>query len=328
MQPSSPFVYNKMIDKLSLEFDRQLDEMSIVYNFDYGPEFEIAVCELLRRILPSRYGICRGFAIDKDGKTAGDDIIIYDTFRSPTLRFLNREDDYARKNQIPVDAVYAYIEAKHTLDSNTFPKAIKQVRSFKRLCYTRLHEYNAAAKAFLKSGNGLDGAHIFDNDYSRINGWNPIVTTPVYSMILSRNYAGMNARKDGGDNDSKEFLNDSIVDYFDRNPAERFDIYNPDSIIVGNHSTAFCACYPPKQSDGTPDTVEITKFYTGVDPLSCYQVDDTGEKSFGLAISHLMMALDYIQLGSIPWDRVFNTAKIPEQEVRDGLVSILNNTLV
>ncbi|MDO4807007.1 MAG: hypothetical protein Q4A07_07155, partial [Coriobacteriales bacterium] len=119
--------YGNVVESISDEFDRQLDSISVEYGFDYGVEFEIAVCEALRRILPRKYGVCRGFVVDKRGNVAGDDIIVYDADSFPNLRFEGNREDLARKARIPVDAVYAYIEAKHSLTSETLAKAIKQV---------------------------------------------------------------------------------------------------------------------------------------------------------------------------------------------------------
>ena len=107
----------------------------------YGGEFEIAICQILREFLPNKYGICRGFVVSSDGEIAGDDIIIFDQERFPTLK-LKGVGQYARKEQIPIEAVYAYIEAKHSInllqkDNNSIFKAIKQVESVKRLCNKR-----------------------------------------------------------------------------------------------------------------------------------------------------------------------------------------------
>ena len=96
------------------QFESLFELIAARYNFDYGDEFEFALCDALRAILPERFGVCRGFIVASDGRSAGDDLIIFDRIRFPTLRLL-RQDSFARKEQIPVEAVYAYIEAKHTL---------------------------------------------------------------------------------------------------------------------------------------------------------------------------------------------------------------------
>ena len=69
----------------------------------------MSVCKFLRRFLPLKYGICRGFVVDRHGNT---DIITYDQELYPTLRFLDSDNQFAQKEQIPVEVVYAYIEAK------------------------------------------------------------------------------------------------------------------------------------------------------------------------------------------------------------------------
>ena len=49
---------------------------------------------------------------DRHVKTVGDYIITYDQELYPTLRFLDSDNQFAQKEQIPVEVVYAYIEAK------------------------------------------------------------------------------------------------------------------------------------------------------------------------------------------------------------------------
>jgi hypothetical protein len=46
---------------------------------------------------------------------AGDDIITYECHLFPTARFL-LDCDFSLKEQVPVEAVAAYIEAKHALE--------------------------------------------------------------------------------------------------------------------------------------------------------------------------------------------------------------------
>ena len=90
-------------------------------------------------MLPQKYGICRGFVVPADGASAGDDLIIYDSVRFPTLRLFPQES-YEIKQDVPVEAVYAYIEAKHTLhitedatDGQSLLKACSQVAAVKRI---------------------------------------------------------------------------------------------------------------------------------------------------------------------------------------------------
>jgi hypothetical protein len=94
--PERTYAYRNYVRRLSVQFEAVLAGLAAVYGFDYGPDFEIAVCQILRRIIPRRYGICRGHAVDLAGNEAGDDIIIFDASVFPTLRILS-DEDYARR---------------------------------------------------------------------------------------------------------------------------------------------------------------------------------------------------------------------------------------
>ncbi|MGD2182757.1 DUF6602 domain-containing protein [Lusitaniella coriacea] len=126
------FIYNDYVKNLHQAFSRRLDEISAEFNFDLGSEFEIAICEILRSFLPIKYGICRGFVVSAEGCVAGDDIIIFDQERFPILR-PNATKAFDKKEKIPIEAVYGYIEAKHTLDSQSFDKSFKQKQKVKIL---------------------------------------------------------------------------------------------------------------------------------------------------------------------------------------------------
>src|SRR6266851_5063767 len=127
----SQLLYDGYLQNLNKRFEEALSEIEAHHNFEYGDEFEIALCKVFRRALPQMYGICRGYVVDADGMVAGDDIIIYDRARFPTLRALG-DEDYARLEKIPIEAVYAYIEAKHTLElegesRSSLTKAVDQL---------------------------------------------------------------------------------------------------------------------------------------------------------------------------------------------------------
>ncbi len=59
--------YGDFLKTISERFEALYSEIEVGYNYDYGPEFEIAICKLLRMLLPSRFGICRGFAVSLNG---------------------------------------------------------------------------------------------------------------------------------------------------------------------------------------------------------------------------------------------------------------------
>lgn len=110
-------MYKDLINRISLRAEAIFGEIESIYNFDNGDEFEIAVCKLLLTILPEKFRVCRGHVITKDDHESGDDIIIYDKHNFPLLRLLN-EDTLWRKQHVPVEAVYCYIETKHTIYVN------------------------------------------------------------------------------------------------------------------------------------------------------------------------------------------------------------------
>ena len=119
-----------------------------------------------------QYGICRGFVVNAAGEKAGDDIIVYDRMRFPTLRALEGED-YSRKEQVPIEAVYAYIEAKHTLQlqgdgDSSAEHAITQVCRVKTLCSQR---------------ESVDTGEAGKTELS--DCW-PAIRNPIYGAIISR----------------------------------------------------------------------------------------------------------------------------------------------
>lgn len=306
------YKYNGFVENVSKEFERQLSAMSAVYNFDYGDEYEIAVCKVLRKLLPNKFGICRGFIINKDGDYTGDDIIIYDREHYPPLRFLDREDDYEQKNQIPVEAVYAYIEAKYTLDYQTFTKAFDQIVRVKKVCYTR----ETRAVVYVN-----DGDKIFDNEYSKANGWKPVITSPMYAIILSKNCVGLNGEKTQSGEEAQNFILEQLNCLGPKIRESGF--FSPDAVVAGNKVTAFCGHHLFGENGVLKDGIQITKFYTGVEPYACYQVNSVDDIAYGLEFVHLMMALESIQLPAIPWEMIFNTAKMPDKTIRAEFLSQL-----
>lgn len=126
--------YGGYIERLARKVEARLQDIEAIYNFDLGDEFEIAMCDLLESLLPAKYGVCRGFVVAKNGEKAGDDLIIYDKMSSPTLRS-SMTRQFPVKEQIPVDAVFAYIECKHSIsDTDVLQKAVSQAEAVKNRC--------------------------------------------------------------------------------------------------------------------------------------------------------------------------------------------------
>ena len=133
-------IYDDYVRRLAERASAALSDIDpIGSNLEYGPEFELAVLRWLEGILPSRYGVARGYVVTHDSDKAGDDLLIYDRLNFPWLRGQG-EPDPSRKDRIPAEAVYCYIEAKHSLivegvresGSQTLATALSQVANAKK----------------------------------------------------------------------------------------------------------------------------------------------------------------------------------------------------
>ncbi|WP_225031029.1 DUF6602 domain-containing protein [Paraburkholderia sp. XV] len=270
--------YKNFVENVSKQVDSLFANISARYNFDLGDEFELAVCEVLRMILPEKYGICRGFVVTQDGTCAGDDIIIFDSQRIPTLRFLTR-DQWDRKEEIPVEAVYAYIEAKHTLclggnGGQSVAKAAKQI---------------AAVKALPRAAvplNEIVPGILFPGNATRNPGY-PDVKNPMLALIVSRQ-----VRLTDGDAPT------TVDSFFQRLQQVSSDVggiqqmYAPDLVIAGTDAV----CFPTVSGH-----VESPFSRHGVTSLSPCNANGLG---WGVGLAALMWALDEIQLGRIAWSHV------------------------
>src|SRR5690606_451169 len=83
---------------------------------------------------------------------------------------------YARKENIPIEAVYAYFEAKHKLSVNSFEKALKQVRTVKEFVLSRekveIETFDPYLKPIIRETN-------YNRNY-------PKFRNPIYCGIISR----------------------------------------------------------------------------------------------------------------------------------------------
>lgn len=263
-----------------------MSAIEAVHNFDLGPEFEMALCNTIRLILPHRFGICRGFVVSVDGTTAGDDIIIYDRALFPTARFLG--DSLAQKEQVPVEAVAAYIEAKHTLElegdgDSSLNHAMTQVARVKQLCDMRtpvpLHEI--ARGVNLGTGFNMQAPA----------GW-PSRRNPSYCAIMSRRVRP--SRNKPHTTNSKEI--DDVLSTRGVSVAAP-----PDLLVAGSSNVAV-----PFVSTGSGVGTIMGPFLL---PQGCglatYKADGV---AFGVGLCNLLWALDYITLGPIQWSAILQDA--------------------
>jgi hypothetical protein len=93
-----------------------------------GDDSELNWRGMLASILPTRYRVSKGFAVDSDGKRSGQiDLLIYDRHFSPVLLDVG---DYAF---IPAEAVFAALEVKQELSRDTIEYAASKVASVRDL---------------------------------------------------------------------------------------------------------------------------------------------------------------------------------------------------
>ena len=275
------YLYNNYIQKLNDKFLMGLDSIEADYNFDYGDEFEIAICEILRLFLPIKYGICRGCVVSSNGDKVGDDIIIYDQNRFPTLR-LRIKNDFSRKENIPCEAVYGYIEAKHGFNKEVFLTALSQIENIKRLCNKRK-----------KVGLYQNDPHIESHNSIKIESL-PEYRNPLFSMIIFRNtkYSKESTR---------DILQDGINTFFTNKCADENQV---DVVIAGQNNGLFVGY---KKNDVSIPT--IFALSPEKNKMIGYQNLIKPKLMFGIALSQLIHALDFIRLGIMPWIDMLNEAK-------------------
>jgi hypothetical protein len=283
-------LYDDYVKRLADQFDANLTQISVGYNFDYGDEYEIAICKTLRSVLPDKYGICRGYLVAADGRIAGDDIIIYDKFHLPLLRPLDGEQ-YAQKQKVPVESVYAYIEAKHglVLEGNgqgSISKAFEQVGRVKELLNTR----QAVALRTINRFIHLPTTPATPEGY-------PDRRNPSYAMIFARHVK--QRANDAPIDDATEILEGlKSIDLDVKSDAA------PDLIVLGKS----CLIHPVGGTEDKP--VCRSPFYgsTGNRYLTQKPVD----RSFGVALLFLMAALEYMEVGRMNWGELVVDAFKPE----------------
>ena len=286
---ATDFIYNDYLKNISSKYESLVGDISANYNFELGTDFELVICEVLKKILPKKFGVCRGFLVSSDGRTEGDDIIIYDRFRFPQIRLFD-ENDLAHKQEIPIEAAYAYIEAKNSLingqdsknKNRSFRKALNQVSKVKALVNSRetinvKNAFNPYISIEVSKAKGR-------------NHW-PENINPFFTAIISPQVKGENGNKIENSNDVISSLKGSYEDEC-----------SPDLIIAGKN-----VCFLPfVNNDETKSNTYHSPFYIeGKSNLSAHSID---EHAFSVGMCSLLYALDAICLGIMPWPSVIEDA--------------------
>jgi hypothetical protein len=282
--------YGKWVKTLSERLKANLSTVDVEHNFEYGPEFEVVICKTLRSVLPDKYGVCRGYVIDAKGNKAGDDIIIFDRHRFPTVALRDR-DDFSRKESVPIEAVYCYIEAKHTInlegdDPQSLFKACQQIANVKRLCATREAVPYNQIQPHLNIGLLND---IFQLQVNPPPDF-PTILNPVFSVFFARYVRQKNGEKKllGS---SDEIL--SVIGNIEIESDQ-----HPDLIVLGDN-----VVINPVIANEKNRTAKLRSpfFLEGRSLYYLAKVDGTG---FGIGLLSMMYALDWIRLGVMPWNEI------------------------
>lgn len=280
-------IYGNYLENLSKAFKYRFEQISTHYNFDNGDEFEIALCYVLREILPSKYGICRGHVVNSKGEFAGDDIVIYDKECFPTLRVFPQES-YDRKQDIPIEAVYAYIEAKYTMHINGDPqdkqsliKACSQVSEVKRICETRESRSPEFNHPYFKS----------NISYSERPDW-PKDLNPIFGAVFALRIKEKKGQKEVLNSESAMRVLVGACLGAQKPPSD---------LIIAGDSNLIIPCV--QSPEGKP--IMHSPFYVP-SVTATVQVMPSKNLAFATGICILLYALDTIQLGRMPWEHIIN----------------------
>jgi hypothetical protein len=279
--------YKGFISTLSQEFDHQIESIRAEHNFENGSEFEVALCEILEKVLPKKFGVCRGYLTDQSGNVAGDDIIIFDQARFPTLA-LRKKGGFDRKEYIPIEAAYSYIEAKFTIniegdDGQSLTKALNQVQAAKELVSSRE----------VVGPNYIDAYHDIKGALANIPDGLPSIRNPFYTSVISCNVR----KKKGGEHliDPKE-ISSAVVG---KALPHRF---GPDFVSIGKSVMGL-----PTVGLGDGRFEVYSPFYLPGKNNLCLVPLKTGI-SHAIFLTNLLSALDFILLGKMPWQDILQKA--------------------
>jgi|CZKU01.1.fsa_nt_gi hypothetical protein len=275
-------VYDNWLGDIAKRFQVEFDAIKTTHNFDYGDEFEVAVATVLREVLPLRFGVCRGYVVARNGQRAGDDIIIFDAQRFPTLRALERTD-LSRKENVPAEAVLAYLEAKHTLHlkgdgGQSLSKAIMQVRQIKSVPRTRV-PLNQLAQ-------GINIAAPLTINFGP--GW-PTFRNPYYSAIWARHV----------DSDNMNAIGSAVELSTDVRQT------SPDALVAGNWLMLPVHHVEDGQRVTCPFMFDGCLWVIGQVPTA----------PWGAALAHLLWAIEWVQLGPLPWSEMLQEQVPQSNEV-------------
>ncbi|NLF50620.1 MAG: hypothetical protein GX577_05740, partial [Leptolinea sp.] len=195
------------------------------------------------------------------------------------------------KEKIPIESVFAYIEAKHTLEinggsNNSLKKALLQISKVKELVLQRTPVGRNQLSEFVVLGKGFT--------ISEKPGW-PSIQNPPYGMLLARQVR-INTKSQLMT--SPDDIHNALVG----SPVESNIL--PDLIVAGPSNFILPVNQlENKQEISSPFFLfeNNNNIYHPKSILSTNKVDGI---AFGIALAHLFWALDHINLGVMPWEKI------------------------
>lgn len=237
-----------------------------------------------------------------NGDEAGDDIIIYDRTIFPTLRLLPQED-YSRKEWVPIEAVCAYIEAKHTLILDESPPPKKKKKTQKKPRKKKKNQ-QSLQKALQQLGAVrticASRAPVPINEIARhvqLAGVNipwdeglPPKRNPFFGMVLAHR---VKLTAKGNYLEDPQEIRQAL---FNRT----MDPPNYADLIVCGPSNLVT---PVVIKDGN---VNFRMFLYGMDVSLISLI--AKDIAFGAALTMLLTVLNMLQLGDLPWVQIVGDA--------------------
>lgn len=290
---TAPSLYSGWFNNIVERLDGEFTKIRSVYNIERGEEFEVALCRALRDLLPDRFGVCRGYAVEISGQLAGDDIIVYDASRFPTLRGLGRTPEV--KEHVPAEAVLAYIEAKHTIYAQQKVPVANKGQSMVKAC-----DQVAAVKRLRRQAVPLEAIsprmHMPKGMCKQRPGF-PDIRNPWYGAVWALNIVVEN------DADPATAVSSRVNELLQAGTARSV---LPDVIAAGSVMLSPALLQPDGHHHTRPFVTNDTQL-----------LSTNGVRALGVAVMHLTWAIEDIMLGDIPWAHMLH-AQLASAENEHG----------
>ena len=178
-------------------------------------------------------------------------------------------NNFSIKEQIPVEAVYAYIECKHSIDTEeTLDKALQQVRKVKEFMMARFPKAN---EHYEEAGPIYQG---------RVQDW-----PRIYPKLKNQPFAVVFARKS-----AESFT-------FNGKVAKN----DPDLIVLGANKIVTQSV--ALGADGIKGSLFLDEKH-----WATFRTESAFEQAFGVFVLHVLAAINWIELVPIDWTDLLNNA--------------------